>query len=43
VAVLILFVLFQNRADRKDPKLALAPVRLKRYLSIPVEGGTRRA
>jgi hypothetical protein len=43
VAVLIVFVLVQNRADRKDPKLALAPVRLKRHLSIPVEGGTRRA
>lgn len=35
VAVLLLFLLFQNRADRRDPKLALAPVWDTRYVWIP--------
>ena len=34
--VAVLFLVLQNRADRKDPKLADAPVWRSRHVSIPV-------
>jgi hypothetical protein len=37
VAVMIFFLFLQNVADRRDPKLALAPVTRSRYIWIPRE------
>jgi hypothetical protein len=37
IAALIAFLLLQNAADRRDPKLALAPVWRNRYHWIPLQ------
>lgn len=43
VALLLVFLLVQDRADRRDPKLALAPMSRDRSLQIPSGGGRIRA
>jgi hypothetical protein len=41
LAAMGLFLLLQNRFDRKDPKLRLAPVTRSRYVWIPLHGPGR--
>ena len=41
LGIVLLFLAFQDRVDRKDPKLALAPVHAEPHLTFAPRGGIR--